>query len=125
MNITRLVIGCALEVHRELGHGYLELVYERALEFELKSKGIRFERQVPMPVNYKGHSLGMFVADLVVADCIIIELKASESTSPRDEAQLINYLRASKIPVGLLFNFGSSSLKTKRLVHQYNEDHPI
>ena len=125
MNVSRLVIGCAIEVHRELGHGYLELVYERALEVELKSKGIRFERQVPMPVTYKGHSLGMFVADLVVADCIIIELKASETTTPRDEAQLINYLRASKIPVGLLFNFGSSSLKTKRLVHQYNEAHPI
>ena len=125
MNISRLVIGCAMEVHRELGHGYLELVYERALEVELKSKGVKFETQVPMPVSYKGHSVGTFVADLVVANCIIVELKASELTTPRDEAQLINYLKAAKIPVGLLFNFGSSSLKTKRLVHQYNEDHPI
>ena len=125
MNLSRLVIGCALEVHRELGHGFLEMVYERAFEIELKSKGIRFERQVPIPVKYKGHSLGRFVADLAVADCLIIELKASESITPSDEAQLMNYLKASRIPVGLLFNFGSSSLKTKRLVHQYNEDRPI
>jgi GxxExxY protein len=125
MNISRLVIGRAMEVHRELGSGYLEIIYERALEIEFKSKGIRYERQVPMPVSYKGQSIGTFVADLVVADCLIIELKASDVTTARDEAQLTNYLKASKIHVGLLFNFGSSSLQTKRLVHQYNEDNPI
>ncbi len=125
MNISRLVIGCAMGVHRELGCGYLELVYERALEIELKSKGIRVERQVSLPVSYKGNPVGTFIADMVVAGCLIVELKASGSTTPRDEAQLINYLKASKIPVGLLFNFGSPSLKTKRLVHQLNEDRPI
>lgn len=125
MNISRLVIGCALEVHGELGSGYLELIYQRALEIELKSKGIRFERQVSLPVVYKGQLVGTFMADLVVAGCLIIELKASKSFTPRDEAQLINYLKASNIPVGLLFNFGSQSLKTKRLVHQFNENHQI
>ena len=94
MNISRLVIGCAMAVHRELGNGYLEVVYERALEIELKSKGIRFERQVSLPVQYKGQPIGTFAADMVVAG-------------------------------GLLFNFGQQSLQTKRLVHQYNEDHHI
>ena len=121
MNLSRVVIGCAMEVHRELGCGYLELVYERALEIEIKSKCIRVARQVPLPVSYKGNLVGTFIADMVIAGCLIIELKASESTTPRDEAQLINYLRASKIPVGLLFNFGQKSLKTKRLVYQFNE----
>ena len=110
-----------MEVHRELGCGYLELVYERALEIEIKSKGIRVVRQVPLPVSYKGNLVGTFIADMVVAGCLIIELKASESTTPRDEAQLINYLKAANIPVGLLFNFGQKSLKTKRLVYQFNE----
>ena len=125
MNISRLVIGCAMAVHRELGSGYLEVVYERALEIELKSKGIQFERQVSLPVTYKNKPVGTFIADMVVAGCLIIELKASASSTPKDEAQLINYLKASKIPVGLLFNFGSQSLKTKRLVHQLNEDQHI
>jgi GxxExxY protein len=125
MNISRLVIGCAMAVHRELGCGYLELVYERALEIELKSKGIRFERQVSVPVTYKGKPVGTFAADMVVEGCLILELKSSEKFTLRDEAQLINYLKASNIPVGLLFNFGSPSLKTKRLVHQFNEDQHI
>ena len=125
MNITRLVIGCALGVHRELGSGFLEIVYERALEFELKSKGIRYERQVTFPVNYKGQPIGTFIADMVVAGCLIIELKAADSIAPRDEAQLVNYLKVSKIPVGLLFNFGHQSLQTKRVVHRFNEDRPI
>ena len=125
MNISRLVIGCAMAVHRELGCGYLELVYERALEIELKSKGVRVARQVSLPVSYKGNPVGTFIPDLVVAGCLIVELKASASITPRDEAQLINYLKASKLPVGLLFNFGQQSLKTKRLVLHLNEDHPI
>jgi len=125
VNISRLVIGCAMEVHRELGCGYLELVYERALEIELNSKGIQFERQVSLPVTYKGQSVGVFVSDIVVASCLVIELKASDSFTPRDEAQLISYLKASKIPVGLLFNFGQQSLKTKRLVYHFDEGHSI
>ena len=120
-SFTRLVIGCAMGVHRELGCGYLEIVYERALEIELRSKGMRVERQVSLPVTYKGHPVGNFVADMVVAGCLIIELKAAESTTPRDEAQLINYLKAANIPLGLLFNFGQQSLKTKRLVYHFNE----
>jgi GxxExxY protein len=124
-NFTRLIIGCAMGVHRELGCGYLELVYERALEIELKSKGIRVERQVSLPVTYKGQLVGNFVADMVVAGCLIIELKATESTTPRDEAQLINYLKAANIPLGLLFNFGQQSLKTKRLVHHFDEGQSI
>jgi GxxExxY protein len=125
MNISRLVIGCAMAVHRELGSGYLEVVYERALEIELDSKGIRIERQVLWPVTYKGKPVGTFAADMVVEGCLILELKASEKFTLRDEAQLINYLKASNIPVGLLFNFGSPSLKTKRFVHQLNEDQHI
>ena len=125
MNISRRVIGCALAVHRELGNGFLEIIYERALEIELASRGIRLERQVSMPVTYKGKPIGNFVADMVVESCMILELKASNSITSKDEAQLINYLQASKISVGLLFNFGHRSLQTKRLVHHYNKDCPV
>ncbi len=119
------MIGCALAVHRELGNGFLEIIYERALEIELASRGIRLERQVSMPVTYKGKPIGNFVADMVVESCMILELKASNTITSKDEAQLINYLQASKISVGLLFNFGHQSLQTKRLVHHYNKDCPI
>jgi GxxExxY protein len=112
-------------VHQELGCGYLELVYERALEIELKTKGIRVERQVPLPVSYKGNPVGTFVADMLVAGCLIVELKASATTTLRDEAQLISYLKAANLSVGLLLNFGHRSLKTKRLVHHFNESNPI
>jgi GxxExxY protein len=125
MKVSGLVIGCAMAVHRELGCGYLELVYERALEIELKSKGILVERQVELPVSYKGNPVGKFIADMLVADCLVVELKATETTTPRDEAQLINYLKAANLPVGLLFNFGHQSLKTKRLVHRFDEAQSI
>ena len=88
MNISRRVIGCALAVHRELGNGFLEIIYERALEIELASRGIRLERQVSMPVTYKGKPIGNFVADMVVESCMILELKASNSITSKDEAQL-------------------------------------
>jgi GxxExxY protein len=110
LNISRRVIGCAMEVHRELGNGFLEKVYERALEIEFASKGIRFARQVSFPVSYKGKQIGNFVADMVIERCVILELKASKSITMNDKAQLINYLQASGFSVGLLFNFGQQSL---------------
>ena len=114
-----------MAVHRELGNGYLELVYERALEVELDLAGIRCSRQVSFPVFYRGKRVGNFTSDMVVQNCLILELKATESICPRDEAQLINYLKASKIPVGLLLNFGCRSLKTRRFVFGYDETRQI
>ncbi len=125
MNISKIAIGCALTVHRELGNGYLESVYERAMGIELAAAGVKFERQVSLPVTYRGNPVGIFVADILIEDTLIIELKASSSLNATDEAQVINYLKASNLPVGLLLNFGKKSLQTKRLVHRYNEATPI
>jgi len=112
------VIGAAIEVHRELGPGFLEPVYQEAMQIELASRGIPFEGQKRLPIVYKGHPLQReYVADLVCFGNIIVELKALDQISSRDEAQLINYLKATGLRVGLLINFGSANkLEWKRLV---------
>ena len=110
--ITERVIGLAIEVHKKLGPGLLESVYETCLAFELKRAGIPFARQVPIPVIYDGMRLNTgFRADLIVADDIIIEIKAIERLAPAHEAQLLTYLRMSGCQVGLLFNFNALRLK--------------
>lgn len=114
---TYAVIGAAMTVHRELGHGFLESVYQEALEREFKNLGIPYMREVQIPIFYKNQKMeSSFRADFICYDRVIIELKALSQISGIEEAQLINYLKASKIPKGLLFNFGSSQLQYKRLV---------
>ena len=88
---------CVFEVYRVLGHGFLEKVYERALLKELKAKGLKAQAQVPIQIHYKGENVGDYYADLVVEDKVIIELKAQEHLNMAQEAQLINYLKATKI----------------------------
>ena len=117
MSLSHKVIGCALEVHRTLGCGFLESVYERAMSKELLHRSLGFSRQVMYPVHYKGEQIGRFMADMVVEQKLILELKAVDQISPTHVAQLINYLQASGIGVGLLLNFGTPSLQIKRLVH--------
>lgn len=112
--LTELVIGAAFTVHNTLGPGFLEKVYENELVVELQQLGLFVEAQVPIPVTYKGVPVGDFVADLFVESCLLIELKAVEQIHPKHEAQLVNYLTATGIDIGLLINFGSSvSVKRK------------
>jgi GxxExxY protein len=103
------VIGAAIEVHRVLGSGFLEAVYQEALELELQYRGIPFERQRMLRISYKGQELSKtYVADLVCYGEILVELKAASSLTGQDESQLLNYLKATGKRVGLLINFGAA-----------------
>ena len=105
-----------MEVHSVLGSGFLEAVYETALGVEFGARDIPYERQKRLRVSYKGQIVGDYVADFVVDDKIIVELKAVKKLTKVHEAQLINYLKATDIRVGLLINFGAPSLEHKRRI---------
>ncbi len=112
------IVGCAMEVHSELGPGFLESVYEEALILVLQEKDIPYEQQKNLKIKFRGHYLRKeFDADLVVDEKIIVELKATSQLKPIDEAQLINYLKATGLKVGLLINFGEEKLKWKRFIY--------
>jgi len=104
--LTSTIIGCFYDVYNELGYGFLEKVYENALKYELEKKGFEVQKQKPISVYYDEVLVGEYFADLIVNDLIIIELKAAESLCEEHEFQLINYLKATEIEVGLLMNFG-------------------
>ncbi|KPL11826.1 NADH:ubiquinone oxidoreductase [candidate division BRC1 bacterium SM23_51] len=112
------IIGAAIEVHKEFGHGFLEPVYQEAMEIELRLQGIPFEPQKPLRISYKGQPLRKeYAADLVCYEKVIVELKALERLSGKEESQVLNYLKATGLRVGLLINFGSvGRLEWKRLV---------
>jgi GxxExxY protein len=111
------IIGAAMEVHREKGCGFSEPVYQECLELELADRNIVAEPQKEMQIFYKGRLLKRtYIADFIAYGKIIVELKALDKLTPRDEAQVINYLKSSGLEVGLLINFGSQSLEWKRLV---------
>ncbi len=115
---SKLIIASAFKVFNTLGSGYLEKVYENALRIELKKQGFSVEQQYPIPVYYEDEMVGDFFADLLVNDNLIIELKAVENLHSKHEAQLVNYLTATGIEVGLLINFGSSVV-VKRKYRDY------
>ena len=119
--ITGDVIGSAMEVHRRLGPGFLESVYEEALAIELESKKIKFERQKSLPVFYRDKVIKKFVCDFLVDGVVIVELKAVKEIAEIDRLQVINYLKACGIEIGLLLNFGSQSLEYKRLINSRNK----
>ena len=114
--LTKRIIGAAFEVHRILGYGFLEKVYEAALTRELRDRGHRVVNQAEMEVSYKGESVGLYYADLLVDDAVICEVKALDKLAPAHEAQLLNYLKATGIKVGLLLNFGPRGVQVKRMV---------
>ena len=114
--LTEKIIGAAYEVRRELGPGFLEKVYEAALVQELEERGVRVSSQAEIAVRYKGQPVGVYYADLLVDGKVICEIKAVGGLSSAHEAQLIHYLKATGIKVGLLLNFGAKRLEIKRRV---------
>jgi GxxExxY protein len=126
--LTSKIIGCAMNVHSELGNGFQEVIYQRALEFEMSSQGIDFSREHEMPVYYKNNQIGSRRVDFLINGIIAIELKAIIELQDVHLAQAINYLEAYDLEVGLLINFGEKSLKFKRLTNksfkQKNQGNP-
>jgi GxxExxY protein len=114
---TFAIIGAAMEVHRELGRGFLELVYQTALALEFQEREVPFKAEIALPIRYKGKSLTCtYRADFICFESVIVETKAIWKLTGADEAQLINELKATGFHRGLLFNFGTASLEHKRLV---------
>ena len=114
--LTKNIIGCAYRLYNKMGFGFLESVYEECLLIELRKAGLRAESQKPITVFYDGEIVGEFVADIVVEDIVILELKSVRQIAKAHEAQLVNYLVATGIPVGLLINFGEYKVEVKRKV---------
>ena len=105
-DLTEKIIGVFYDVYKELGYGFLESVYEQAMFIALRDIGLDVKRQVPVPVWFRGHQVGDFQADFVIDGVVIVELKAARNLDTAHEAQLLNYLRATEIELGLLLNFG-------------------
>lgn len=116
-DLTKEIIGAAFEVYNTLGHGFLERVYQKALQAELVGRGLRAEIEHPLKLMYKGTLVGDYFADLLVEEAVVVELKIAAGYNPQDEAQLLNELKASSIKVGLLINFGRAKVEFKRLVY--------
>ena len=120
-DLTYQINGAVFEVSRTLGAGFLEKVYENALMVELRKRGLKAESQVPIKVFYKDEIVGEYFADILVQDTVIVELKAVENLSKLHEAQVLNYLKATGIQVGLLVNFKHPKAEIKRMVLGLNE----
>ena len=114
--LTEKIIGCAYTVGNELGAGFLEKVYENALSHELRKAGLNAKQQQGIRVKYDGIIVGEFVADLLVEDCVLIELKTAKTLDDAHMAQCLNYLKATSLHLCLLINFGSPRVQIKRIV---------
>jgi GxxExxY protein len=122
--LTRQVIGAAYTVYNELGSGFLESVYEKCMAIELRDAGHDVLTQHPIKVQYKGHVVGEFFADLYIDGRVIAELKAVRTLLPVHEAQLVNYLRATGIDVGILLNFADAKVEVRRKLRTLPDDPP-
>jgi len=117
-DLTHKIIGCAMEVHKFLGNGFQEVIYQRALAIELSKAGLNFQRELEMPIYYKDEHIGTRRVDFLVEDLIMVELKAITGLEKVHLAQALNYLEAYKLEIGLLINFGSTSLQFKRIINE-------
>ena len=117
--LTEKIIGCAMKVHSTLGPGFLESVYHKALAHELGKAGLKVQCEKPITVHYDGLDVGDFSADMLVEDRVMLELKANQALAPSHEVQLVNYLTATGIEIGLLLNFGAERLEFKRKTRTY------
>src|SRR5208282_3905704 len=122
--LTEIMIGCAMKVHSVLGPGFLESVYAKALAHELRKAGLKVECEKLITVKYEGVIVGDFSADLLVAEKVMVEEKAVQTLAPAHEVQLVNYLTATGIEIGLLLNFGAQRLQYKRKSRTYREKQP-
>lgn len=113
--LTYKIIGCAIEVHKHLGNGFQEVVYQRALAIEMQMQGIEFSREHEMPLQYKGHDIGTRRVDFFVEKKIMVEIKALVNLEDVHLAQAMNYVEAYNLEIGLLINFGAKSLQHKRV----------
>jgi len=120
--ISEAVIGCAYRVSNALGSGFLESVYDNAMALELAAHGVFFERQKKLEVRYRDTIVGEFAADFLVEHRVIVELKSVRTLLPEHHAQLLNYLHASNLNIGLLVNFGASRVQIKRLVNNLQSE---
>ena len=116
--LTSKIIGCALEVHKTLGNGFQEVIYQRALEIEMNLAGIDAKREFEMPIYYRDYKIGTRRVDFLVAGTVSVELKAVTKLEDVHFAQAINYLEAYNLEIGLLINFGEPSLVVKRLTNK-------
>ena len=116
--LTEKIIGVYYDVYNEVGHGFLETVYRKAMQIALAEAGLLVQNEFPIPVWFRGQEVGIFRADLLVANCILLELKAVAALDRAHEAQLLHYLRATAIELGLLLNFGGTKPQFRRLVFQ-------
>ena len=123
--LSHQIIGAAMRVHSHFGPGFLEEVYKNALSVELRDEGLKVEKEVEIPVDYRGVRVGDYKADLIVEGRIILELKAVATLVARHEAQLVNYLSATRIDDGLLLNFGSPSLQFKHKYRLPRTENPV
>jgi GxxExxY protein len=105
--LTERIIGVFYDVYNELGYGFLECVYEESLVIALHEAGLTANRQIPLPVWFRGHKVGEFRADMLVENCVLLELKSARSLDPAHEAQLLHYLKSTEIEIGMLLNFGT------------------
>jgi len=123
-NLTGKIIGCAMKVHSTLGPGFLESVYQKALAHELEKAGLLVECEKLITVRYDGLVVGEFSADMLVEQSVMVELKANQALGPANEVQLVNYLTATGIEIGLLLNFGAERLEYKRKNRTYRPKQP-
>lgn len=121
-DITGKILEASFEVSNELGNGYLESVYEKALLIALRQKGLTADNQVPLQVKFRGEIVGEFFVDILVENKVLIELKTATALTKENYAQTINYLKATGIEVGLLINFGAPKIEYRRFNNKFNEN---
>lgn len=118
--ITEKIIGCSLNIHKQLGNGFPEIIYHRCLEIEFNKAGLKYKTEFDIPVFYDNIEVGKRRADFIVDDVVLVEIKALQGLDDYCISQVLNYLKAFKLEVGLLINFGEKSLKFKRLISTIN-----